>query len=55
MSERSAQSGRLGDQKKDALLVDSGKGMYKPFEKDADDNPEQAGGCSSMVKSCNLM
>jgi hypothetical protein len=62
---------RLGDQKKDPLLVDSGKGllkrtencvvltsfagMYKPFERDADDAPEQAGGCSSMVKSCNVM
>lgn len=51
----SAQAGKLGDQKKDPLLVDSGKGMYKPFEKDQDDHPEQAGGCSSMVKSCSVM
>lgn len=91
MSERSAASGKLSDQKrviwvfsfsfpfpslcpgraafyafalcdccslsaKDPLLVDSGnKGMYKPFEKDADDNPETTGGCSNMIKSCVVM
>lgn len=31
------------------------QGMYKPFEADSDDRPEQAGGCSSVVKSCTVM
>ena len=55
MSERSAAQSSLKNQTKDPLLVDSSQGMYKPFEEDADDNPENAGGSSSMVKSCNVM